>query len=190
MVFFKLVPFVAIALFVFTAHSKTPETKFNQDAPEQVRHWQKMLGSWRTTEESLKPDGSGWKQAGSADWHFYTTLNGWAVQDEYFSPPLSEEVAPASKRQMGTNIRVFDNDKKQWLMIWTTTAGKAVNLFSAESNDKQIVMRSKQKTPQGKYSRITFFDLQKNSFEWKLEWSNDGKNNWLEVHRIHGLRVK
>jgi len=71
-----------------------------------------------------------------------------------------------------------------------TKAGKSVDLYSAESNNKQIVMLSKQKTLQGKYARITFFDLQEDSFEWKLECSNDSKSNWLEVHRIHGKRVK
>ena len=75
-------------------------------------------------------------------------------------------------------------------MAWITKAGKTVDLYSAESNSNQIVMLSKLKTPRGKYARITFFDMQEDSFEWKLEWSNDGKSQWLEVHRIHGIRVK
>jgi len=37
----------------------------------------------------LQADGSGWKKAGKADWHFYPAMNGWAQRDEYFSPPLS-----------------------------------------------------------------------------------------------------
>jgi hypothetical protein len=177
-------------LFVCPTKAKQADITFNPNAPIELTHWQKMMGSWLTSEESLQADGSGWKYAGKADWHFYSAMNGSAVRDEYFSPPLSELVEQPNKRQIGTNLRVFDSDKNQWLMAWVTKAAKTVDLYSAVSDSKQIVMLSKDKTAQGKYARITFFDMQEDSFEWKLEWSNDGKSKWLEVHRIHGKRVK
>lgn len=186
----RVIVAVVMVLFAWSTCAKQENVVFNPHAPIELTHWQKMLGSWLTSEESLQADGSGWKQANNADWHFYTAMNGWAVRDEYFSPPLSEEVEQSSKRQVGTNLRVFDKDKQQWLMAWVTKAGKTVDLYSAVSDSNQIVMLSQHKTPQGKYARITFFDMQQDSFEWKLEWSNDGKTNWLEVHRIHGKRVK
>ena len=190
MKFNKSVTIILVVLFGFSLHAKQTDSHFNQHAPIEVTHWKTMIGNWLTTEESLKPDGSGWIESVGAEWNFYTTLDGWAIQDDYFSPPRTVDIEQESKRQVGTNLRVFDKDKNQWLMAWMTKAGKTVNLFSATSDSNKIVMMSKQKTPQGKYSRITFFDMQKDSFEWKLEWSNDGKSNWLEVYRIHGKRVK
>jgi hypothetical protein len=97
---------------------------------------------------------------------------------------------PTNNPQASTNLCVFDKDKQQRLMAWITKAGKKIDLYSAVSDCNQIRMLSKHKTPQGKYARITFFDMQPNSFEWKLEWSNDAKSSWLEVHRIHCKRVK
>jgi hypothetical protein len=190
MIYLRIIVSIVLVLFVCQTNARQSDTIFNPHAPIQLTHWQKMLGNWRTSEESLKADGSGWKSAGNADWHFYSAMNGWAVRDEYFSPPLSESVEQPNKRQIGTNLRVFDRDKQQWLMAWITKEGNTVDTYSAESDNDLIVMLSKHKTPQGKYARITFFDMQQDSFEWKLEWSDDGKNNWLEVYRIHGKRVK
>lgn len=190
MVFIRVFVSIVWVLIVWPTSAKQNNTLFNPDAPTELTHWNKMLGSWITTEESLQANGSGWKDAGTAEWHFFPAMNGWAVRDEYFSPPLSENVEQSSKRQIGTNLRVFDKDKQLWLMAWMTKAGNTVDLYSAKSDSNQIVMLSKQKTPQGYYARITFFDMQADSFEWKLEWSKDGSNSWFEVHRIHGKRVK
>ena len=40
---------------------------------------------------------------------------------------------------------------------------------------------------ESKRQRITFFDVEKSSFEWKLEWSQD-QESWLDVYRIHALK--
>jgi hypothetical protein len=186
----RVIVSIVLVLIVCSTNAVQKDVKFNPNAPVELSHWNKMLGSWITSEESLQANGSEWKEAGSAEWHFYSAMNGWAVRDEYFSPPLSVAVEQSTMRQVGTNLRVFDKEKQQWLMAWITKAGKAVALFSAVSDSDQIVMLSQQKTPQGYHARITFFDMQQDSFEWKLEWSKDGNSKWFEVHRIHGKRMK
>ena len=43
----------------------------------------------------------------------------------------------------------------------------------------------------GNESRITFFNIQENSFDWKMEFqSKEDKSIWKEVYRIHGKRKK
>ena len=59
--------------------------------------------------------------------------------------------------------------------------------MTAVSSDDEIIMFSDEANAQGRYSRITFFDITDNTFEWKLEWSSD-QNLWVEVYRIHGTR--
>lgn len=180
----KILIAVMSLLLAGLAHAAQP----NPDAPAELKHWDKMIGKWRTTEEGLKPDGSGWQASNGADWHFYHTLNGWAVQDEYYSPPLDTEVDDPNKRQMGTNIRIFDPESKQWIMAWATKAGKRVDIYTATSTDNKIVMLGRPGNT-GKYRRITFFDMQENSFEWTLEFSDDGETGWMTVYKIHGKRV-
>ncbi len=72
-------------------------------------------------------------------------------------------------------------------MTWLTIASTTPASFTATSNEEEIVMLSDLANPQGFFSRITFFDMQKDSFEWRLEWSKD-KASWMEVYRIHGAR--
>jgi hypothetical protein len=163
--------------------------KPNPAAPEQLTHWNNLIGSWRTSEEGLKPDGSGWHVAKSADWHFYWAMDGWAVRDEYYSPPLDDHSVEPSQRQIGTNIRIFNQESGQWIMAWLTKEGKRVDTYFATTDGQSIVMTTAPLIKGGKHRRITFFDIHKDSFEWKLELSDDGKSKWLEVYRIHGKRM-
>jgi len=72
-------------------------------------------------------------------------------------------------------------------LSWLTTAAKKPMNLTAASNDTEIVMLRDDKDPKGNYSRIKFFDITDNTFEWKLEWSAD-RESWREVYRIHGTR--
>jgi hypothetical protein len=154
-------------------------------APEELKHWGQMVGQWSTTEERLKPDGSGWQASKAADWDFFWAFDGWGIQDNYTSPPRSETMEDESKRQRGINLRIYNPVDKQWVLTWLTPALSKPQNFTASSTEEEIVMLSDKADAQGNYRRVTFFDINKLSFEWKLEWSKD-KENWLEVYRIHG----
>ncbi len=156
-------------------------------APPEVAHFAKMIGSWSTTEEGLKPDGSGWQPSKGADWDFHWDYDGWGIRDYYVSPPASEKVEDESKRQRGTNLRIYNPTTKQWVMTWLTVQSTTPASFTATSTPDEIVMLSDIANPQGFFGRITFFDMQEDSFEWKLEWSKD-KESWMEVYKIHGKR--
>ncbi len=172
----------------------TPETATRFDpgemaegAPPELQHWGKLVGQWSTEGESLKRDGSGWEHSGSADWDFFWAFNGWGIQDNYTSPPLSEKLEDESTRQHGINLRIYNPDTKQWVLTWLTTRSPVPSNFTAVSSDDSVVMMRDDKDANGNYRRITFFDMTENSFEWKMEWSQD-KESWLEVARIHGKR--
>jgi hypothetical protein len=158
-----------------------------QGAPQELRDWGKMVGQWSTTEESLKSDGSGWQASKGADWDFFWAFNGWGIQDNYTSPPLSQKLDDESKRQRGINLRIYHPVEKKWVATWLTPTSLKPQNFTAVSTSEQIVMLSDTPDKRGNHHRITFFDIEKNSFEWKLEWSQD-KESWLEVYRIHGLK--
>lgn len=156
-------------------------------APAELSHWAKLIGEWSTAEEGLAPDGSEWQSSNGADWNFYWSFDGWGIRDDYTSPPMSEAVDDESKRQRGTNLRIFNTTTEQWVMTWLTPLSTQPQNFTATSTDEQIVMLSDTANPQGFFGRITFFDMKDTSFEWKLEWSKD-KEQWMEVYRIHGSR--
>lgn len=156
-------------------------------APQELLHWQKLMGRWSTTEESLKQDGSGWQPSKGADWEFFWSFDGWGVQDNYVSPPAAEPVDDESKRQRGTNLRIYNPVEDKWIMTWLTITSSKPQTFTARSTDDEIIMRNDNINPQGYHSRITFFDVTPTTFEWKLEWSKD-EDSWFEVYKIHGTR--
>ncbi len=178
---------VAILSFLWTGVGVAGPTGPAEGAPPELAHFVKLVGEWSTTEEGLKPDGSAWQPSKGADWNFYWSFDGWGIRDDYISPPMSEAVDDESKRQRGTNLRIFNTSDKHWVMTWLTPTLKEPASFTAASTDEEIVMLSGVVNPQGFWHRITFFDMTESSFEWKLEWSKD-KDQWGEVYRIHGTR--
>ncbi|MEM7081782.1 MAG: hypothetical protein AAF465_03530 [Pseudomonadota bacterium] len=185
----RIIPVLAagIVLTVTSSVAGNALNGMNPNAPPEVAHMGKLVGRWSTTEESLKPDGSGWQPSTSADWDFHWEYNGHGIRDLYVSPPVEQKVDDESTRTRGVNLRVYNPAEKKWVMTWLTTAATPPSGFTAVSDAETIVMLSDKPGANGFHSRITFFDIQDNSFEWKMEWSKDQKQ-WLEVHRIHGVR--
>ena len=179
---------IALILAVLVAPiANAGETGMAEGAPAELAHWSKLIGEWSTTEEGFRPDGTGWDPSNGADWDFHWSFDGWGIRDDYTSPPAAEAVEDESKRQRGTNLRIYNPTTEQWVMTWLTPLSTAPGTFTATSTPEQIVMLSDDPNPQGFFGRITFFDMQKDSFEWKLEWSKD-KESWMEVYKIHGTR--
>ena len=141
-----------------------------------------LLGHWQIADSSLDAEGK-WLPGPGADWHFYPILNGHAVQDDWTAPPLSQP-APASGRQYGTNIRIYNTKKSQWEMAWASSKGQQVDTFVATETDTAIIMTG---LFNGQHSKITFYDIKANSFLWKLEYQQSD-NSWQAVYRIKASR--
>jgi hypothetical protein len=159
------------------------------NAPPELGHLKLIIGQWSTREESLKQDGSGWQPSKGADWDFFWAFDGWGIQDNYTSPPKSEHLDDESKRQRGTNLRVYNTGEEKWVLTWLTPNSTAPQNFTATTTLNSMIMLSDEPDARGNHHRITFFDIQEQSFEWKLEWSQDQKK-WTEVYRIHGTKKK
>ena len=103
------------------------------DAPPELQHFAPLIGEWSTSEESFKPDGSGWAPSKTADWNFYWSFAGRGIRDDYISPPMAEAVDDESKRTYGTNLRIYNSDTNQWVMTWLTPGSKEPGNFTATS---------------------------------------------------------
>lgn len=145
----------------------------------------KLLGHWQIKDSTLNPQGE-WQVGQGASWHFYTILNGHAIQDDWIAPPLSQ-AEPAGGRQYGTNIRIYNPKENRWEMAWASVKGQKVDTFIAVEHEGKIIMTG---DFNGQPSRITFYDIKANSFAWKLEFQQaDDTSSWTEVYRITGTRA-
>lgn len=171
---------ILAGLMCFSGHAKVTVLSEQLESSDM----KKLLGHWKIKDSSKDAQGQ-WQEGQGASWHFYPILNGHAVQDDWISPGL-DEVEPETGRQYGTNIRIFNPKENRWEMAWASISGKKVDTFRAQEVDNKIIMTG---LYNGRSSKITFFNIQAKSFDWKLEYQQAENNVWLEVYRISATRV-
>lgn len=156
----------------------------NPDAPEQVKQFGQLQGTWSCLGSGKQPDGS-WKQGPApATWTWYYVLDGYAVQD----------VWQPAQGPMGTNLRTYDAEEDKWQMVWATSSQARFDEFDATFADGKIVMtgdRWARAAFPAHMSRITFHNISQQHFDWSSESSAAGDGeNWTENVRLSCDRVK
>lgn len=133
------------------------------------------IGDWKIHDSTLAKDGSGWSDGEGARWIFTCLGNGTAVQDFWL---------PANGA-IGTNLRTYKPDTGSWEIAWTVD--KLPSGFShiraQQDENGNIVMNYVAPIPTP-LRRITFFPADETGWKWKLEFSNNDGETWLEVYRI------
>ena len=90
---------------------------------------------------------------------------------------------------VGTNLRIYNNETNSWDIAWTFTGMPGfAHIQATQQENGDIVMMYKSPVPDP-LRRVTFFPPDANAWEWKLEMSTDGGENWTEVYRISATRV-
>jgi len=156
----------------------------NERAPAELSQWDNMIGDWRTTWQSIGPDGEV-AATGETEWNWRWVLNGFAVQDMWINPPRDAE-AP-NGRLFGTNLRIFNSQTGLWEMAWANNRESKVDTYTAVFDEERIIM-SPDENPDG--VRIIFYDMTGETFDWVSEASADGGETWRPTFRIHGERVE
>ena len=138
----------------------------------------RYIGNWRIEDSTLGQDGKTWTAGEGAQWNFACLGNGTAIQD-FWMP---------SDGSVGTNLRTWNSKEELWDIAWAinSTPGFA-HIQAWEDDEGNIVMRYKSPLA-GPKRRITFFPPDENSWNWKLEFSNDEGESWFEVYRIKATR--
>lgn len=134
----------------------------------------RYVGDWKITDQQFAKDGSGWNPGKGARWIFECIGDGKAVQD-YWMP---------NGGGWGTNLRTYNADSDQWEIVW---AAAALNGFThinatqdAAGNIKMNIVKPEQDPPR----RITFMPPDENGWDWVMEMSFDGGENWTAVYKI------
>ena len=115
-----------------------------------------------------------------------TVPNGF--QDDFYS---------AGSPYRGTTWRTYDSAKKRWVSKWlqagTDTPGGFTNgYFYGVFKDGEIHLKATGKDQQGEYmDRITFYEITKTGFRWKLDRSYDNGKTWIKNMRmVEAKRIK
>ncbi len=144
-----------------------------------IEQFGRYIGTWKIEDWGLSQDGKEWSPGPGAVWQFVCVGNGTAVQD--FWMPTGGEV--------GTNLRTYNSTTEKWDIAWTVKPMPGFAHIGAEQQDDgRIVMQYISPIPDPA-RRITFFPPDADGWNWKLESSRDGGENWLEVYRIKASRL-
>lgn len=168
----------------FTAYEPSaghPFGRLNPEAPPETAQFSFMVGEFTCDEEARQQDGS-WKKT-KAFWTASYMMNGYGIQDHFYN----EQVAAVSPR-------VFNKQKRKWVVsYYQMPRFFAGNIWEGEMKDGRMVLLSESKLPNGdtRVSRLTFYNIRDEGYDWKAESLPGGKEEgarttWkLSCRRIH-----
>ena len=138
----------------------------------------RYIGNWNIEDSQLGQNGETWSPGDGARWNFACLGNGTAIQD-FWMPPDGT---------IGTNLRTYNSQTESWDIAWAIDALPGfAHIQAVQDDDGNIVMHYKSPLPDP-LRRITFFPPDDSGWNWKLELSRDGGDNWFEVYRIKATR--
>ena len=152
-------------------------TTFGEKTYNKIKPFNELIGTWTATQSIRNQDGSWSEKPEKYIWNFYSILDGEAIQDDWIVNDSTGQ-----KYTSGTNIRIFNSKENQWHMAWIDKTNRRTAIFTAKNENGQVVMNGTNAT--GRHVRNTFFNITKQNFDWKQEWTFDDGNTWVEVVRI------
>lgn len=169
-----------LSLVLFSAGALAGETPLigaqNPEAPAGIEQYGQFVGNWTCAPTARQPDGQMKEFPARPSWVWHYALNGHAIQDVWIPDP--ENSPPGSS--MGTNLRVYDPEEDQWVMVWATETLNGFQQFTARMVDGEMVMHGDITSGprQPHKARITFHNISEAHFDWKYESSalDDGEN--------------
>jgi hypothetical protein len=160
-----------------SAFANPPALPFDSEAgcrEGPLAQFGQYLGDWRIDDSGLSQETGEWEPGKGARWIFSCLGDGTAIQD--FWMPAGGGV--------GTNLRTYNSETESWDIAWAVKGTPGFAHIVAEQNESgEIVMRYKSPLPSPP-RRITFYPVDEEGWNWKLEFSFDGGDTWTEVYRI------
>lgn len=144
----------------YDPNQEFPLGQLNPEAPAETGQFSFMVGEF-VCDDSLLVNGT-WVYS-KATWNSEYILNGYGIKDTY-----------RNHNYAGTSIRVFNTTKQKWDVYFFGMPGIHSGLWEGAYEDGNMVMRQKRTGPNGEpmESRLTFYEITENSFEWKGESVN------------------
>ena len=139
-----------------------------------ISEFGRYIGDWHIQDWQLQQDGTTWTEQKGARWNFKCVGNGIAVQD-FWMPNTGGR---------GTNLRIYDPEKKSWDIAWTASGAPGLMHIAAKMNEAGEINMDILSPEQNPPRRITFFPPNETGWDWVMEMSFDGGTNWTPVYKI------
>jgi len=132
-----------------------------------------MIGEWDFAYQYRKQDGT--FGDGAAISKVTYILDGQSIQDTY------GEVHNGKYIPFGNTIRSYDNRTRKYRMLWYNASLSDYTLFEGKKVDGEFHFEGRGRDQRGEFlEQITFYDIQADSYSWKMNRSYDDGKTWLE----------
>ena len=163
---------ILFILIVIVSHTVLAQSTVHPCSAPECSQFDFWLGDWDLT----------WSDTAKGT-NSVKKILGDCVINENFSDPASH--------YMGMSWSMYDQKKAEWKQTWVDNQGGYIVLTGKYSNGEMILSTQPTMSPQGKnvVSRMLFFHIKPDSFDWNWESSTDNitwKLNW----QIHYQRKK
>jgi len=161
--------------FTIASFSQTPKQK-PCSAPEasQFDFW---IGDWNLT----------WSDTLHGTNHVEKIFGNCTVHENFTDPKTNF---------LGQSWSVYNANYKQWQQTWVDNQGGYIVLTGGMAGDSLILTTAERTvpasvSPSGKIkSRMVYYNIKPDSFDWSWEASTDGGNSWKQNWLIHYKRKK
>lgn len=164
-------PFILIALLIMSTDSGAQGTPSKSCSAPECNQFNFWLGDW---ELSYNDTGKGTNS-------ITKEMNGCVIHEHFHDP---------SNGYLGESWSVYNTNLKKWQQTWVDNQGAYIALAGSFSNGRMILFTEPQQMPNGtrKQNRMTFYNIEQNSFDWDWEASTDGGKTWTMGWHIHYKR--
>lgn len=143
------------------AYAPSPAYPFgraNPEAPPELAQMAFMVGEFDCVDEVRQGDGS--RLRFKAIWNARYFLNGFGIQDEYWTPTF-----------FTSNIRIFDVDAERWKITFFRMPGYQSGVWEGGKEGDSMVFRSGGRTSG---PGLTFYNIREGGFDWKSGGDDPG----------------
>ncbi len=140
----------------YEASDADPHGRLNPKAPSETAQFDFMIGVFDCVDEIRNPADGKWYRSNSV-WSSSYFLNGFGIQDRYWSPIT-----------VASGTRLFDPQKKKWVVNYFQSLPRLSygGVWEGMKEGENIIMRQQNGAVE---SRLTFSNITEGGFEWKSE---------------------
>ncbi len=166
----------------------------NDRAPEEVAQFGQLSGVWYCIQSKYNQESQEFEEDSRAYWAWKYILDGFCVQDFWYQGEKETPYYKFFKRDlMLTQLRVYDPVEKIWNVAFINNnnrvgPGSVFGLFKAYAKGDEVIMEFEPQEPEN-YRRITFYDINDETFEWKAEQSKDEGKTWNVTWKISAKKI-
>lgn len=129
------------------------------------------IGDWELT----------WNDTSHGTNRVLKIMGGCTVNENFYDPSI---------KYSGSSWSVYSTRKKIWQQTWIDNTGGYISLTGKYENNEMTLTTGSQKLPDGKeiISRMVFFNISPQKFDWRWESTTDNGINWKTNWLIHYKR--